>query len=74
MQEILHRFFGTNENRNFMKKLFILSFTILLSQSLLSQEKLDDILPPENGNVVYSEIIEVKILTKKNFIIAQKNG
>lgn len=48
-----------------MKKIFILSVIFLLSQTTYSQEKLYDILPLENGNVIYTEVLKVKNIDKE---------
>lgn len=48
-----------------MKRIFVLIVLILLSQSIFSQEKLNEILPLENGNVIYTEVVEVQNVDKK---------
>ena len=48
-----------------MKKTIYLFILIMFSINSFSQEKLLDILPLENGNVVYTEVVKVDSLNKK---------
>src|SRR5690606_4091346 len=47
-----------------IKKIFTLSFVLLIFQLSFSQKQIEDILPSENGNVIYSEVIEVNDINK----------
>ncbi|MGY6648328.1 DUF4468 domain-containing protein [Wenyingzhuangia sp. IMCC45574] len=48
-----------------MKRIIYLLILITFSIKSFSQEKLLDILPIENGNVVYTEVIKVENINKK---------
>lgn len=48
-----------------MKKIIYLFILTMFSTNSFSQEKLLDILPLENGNVVYTEVVKVDSINKK---------
>ena len=48
-----------------MKRIIYLFILIMFSINSFSQEKLLDILPLENGNVVYTEVVKVDSVNKK---------